>query len=1072
MATIIGTPGNDFLVGTKDADLINGLAGNDTILGLEAGDSLYGSEGQDFIFGRLGNDLIYGNQGNDVVSGNEENDSVYGGTGNDQVRGGKGNDLLYGDLGNDTVSGDLDNDTIFGGSGFDFLDGNPGNDVIYGNEDADTIFGSEDNDLIYGGQGNDLLVGDPGLDSIFGNLGNDTLYGGEDDDLINGNEGDDFLSGNDGNDTVYGGQGNDSIFGGKDNDLLSGDKGKDTIFGNLGRDIILGGEDDDVLYGNQDKDTIYGGQGNDTIFGGEDDDLLYGDKGNDTVFGNLGDDSLFGGAGADLLNGNEGDDTLNGNEGNDTVYGGQGNDQVSGGKGNDLLFGGKGSDIIYGDIGADTLTGNGGDSGTQDIFVIGLTGDPTNKTTGGLTIADADLITDWDSCIDKISLTEGLSFDDIVLAQGTGANAANTIVSISNTFKGNGAGEFLAIIKNVNVNSIDGTSFIDSTGKIGPARPIIVATDPTAIEPITTPNGVLQNNGEFTVFIPCPAEESLAITYTVTTGTGAATPDTDYDTLNGVVIIPKGSDRATISVIPKSDTVTETPETVTLTLNANGPGFKSGLPQTATVTIFDAAGGAPTTTKAAVSVTAPDPDASEAGSNPGTFRFTRTGGDITQPLTITYTVGGTAKADDFGATPGLTGTVTIPANQPSIDIQINPVNDGVFEFAETLSVALSAGEQYQVAAPDEATITIQDSTQLQDRTGPVLLYRNINTNPNNIVPDQFNTVVEAVNQANQSAGVLDLIIIKPGTYNSPTGISITDSLIIGSPNAAGASTTTLTADANTAILGISASATNVTISGLQFQTNGANAITATVPAGNPGGQNIQIQKNIFTGAGSGGGGAIFMNLSSAPNTKVTIAENTFRDITGGSSGAIQVQSVQTLIITDNTLTNIAGPGMPLDNLTGTGTNISKISNNTLTQIGQQGIQLAGGNAQITNNFIDQANTTATADRLERGGIRLRQGGAGNDIALGNEILVQGNKVTNSLNGLVIRPQTAVPSGVQVTKNDFTSNTNAAIAHYGTGKLNAPNNWLGSTTPTLGNEVKVLGGGTVTFEPPATAPFYP
>ena len=88
--------------------------------------------------------------------------------------------------------------------------------------------------------------------------------------------------------------------------------------------------------------------------------------------------------------------------------------------------------------------------------------------------------------------------------------------------------------------------------------------------------------------------------------------------------------------------------------------------------------------------------------------------------------------------------------------------------------------------------------------------------------------------------------------------------------------------------------------------------------------------------------------------------------------------------------------------------------------------------------------------------------------------MEGNKVTNSFNGFVIRPDTAVPSGVIVTKNDFAfpNNSNAGIADYGSGTLNAVNNWLGSATPTLGNEVKVVGGGTVTFLPAATLPFYP
>lgn len=1062
MTTIIGTPGNDFLVGTKDGDLIIGLAGNDTELGLEAGDSLYGSEGQDFIFGGLGNDLINGNQDNDLVNGNEENDTVYGGTGNDQVRGGKGNDLLYGDLGNDSVSGDLDNDTIFGGSGFDFLDGNPGNDVIFGNEDADTIFGSEDNDLIYGGQQNDLLVGDSGLDSIFGNLGNDSVYGGEDDDFINGNEGDDFLSGNDGFDTVYGGQGNDSIFGGKDNDYLSGDKGKDTIFGNLGRDSILGGEDADFLNGNEDRDTIFGGQSDDTIFGGEDDDLLYGDKGNDTVFGNLGDDSLFGGAGADLLNGNEGNDTLNGNEGNDTVYGGQGNDQVSGGKGNDLLFGGKGSDILYGDIGADTLTGNGGDPGTQDIFVIGLTSDATNKTTGGLTIADADVITDWDSCIDKILLTEGLTFDDIVLTQGTGTNAANSIVSISNTFKGNGAGEFLAIIKNVNLNNIDGTSFIDSNGKIGPARPTIVATDPTAIEPVTTAGNTLENNGEFTVFIPCKAESDLQITYTVTTGTGAATPDADYQALNGFVTIAKGSNKATISVTPKSDNVTETAETVTVTLNAKGTNFVTGTPQTATVTILDALQVA---NKPLVFVTAPDPTAFENGTKTGAFQFSRAGGDITKALEIKYTVTGTAIAgNDYNSV--LTDTITIPANQTvSPLVTITPTDDAIPEPTETIVVSIAQDANYFVGSQSSTSVSVLDNDPLTTPAGVTQPVRRFDQNKT--FEGAFNTITEAVNGATEN----DIILVQPGTYTEAGTVVINQSLTIRGPNAGLSPTTGLTT--NPAIVTAPTGSPvftinpgkNVTIEGLRIEMKGDNAIRYQSNVAN---NNIIIQQNEFTGTGPATGGVVFLDFSNAANSSARVIDNLIRDVeTGGGSltSGVQAFRVGTATINNNLVANLTGPGIVAD----TPNAGSKIISNKVSNTNQQGIQLAGGSATIANNDITNANLS---NAIDRGGIRLRASGFGGTAIQTADVF--GNVITKSFNGIAIENGTNITGTITINTNNFIANQNAALYHGGTGAINAKNNWwdnpsgpVGSTGPSA---ISGPGASSVLFEPFSSAPF--
>ncbi|MBE9225753.1 hypothetical protein IQ264_09995 [Phormidium sp. LEGE 05292] len=1080
MATIIGTPGNDFLVGTKDADLILGLAGNDTELGLEAEDTLFGNEGQDIISGGLGNDLINGNQGKDLLNGNQDNDTVYGGANNDQVNGGKGNDLLFGDLGNDSVFGDLDNDTIFGGAGFDYLDGNAGNDLINGNEDNDTIFGSDGNDLLYGGQGNDLLVGDTGLDTIFGNLGNDSLYGGEDDDYINGNEGDDFLSGNDGNDTVYGGQGNDSIFGGKDNDFLSGDKGKDTIFGNLGRDSILGGEDDDFLNGNQDRDTIFGGQGNDTIFGGEDDDILYGDKGNDTIFGNFGNDSLFGGVGADFLNGNEDNDTLNGNEDNDTVYGGQGNDIVRGGKGNDSLFGDKGSDTIYGDIGADTLTGNSGDPGTQDIFVVGLTGDATAKTTGGLTIADADVITDWDECIDKISLTGGLSFDDIVLAQGTGANAGNTIVSISNTFKGNGAGEFLAVLKNVSLNSIDGTSFINSDGTFGPARAIIVATDPIAVEPITTPNGILQNNGEFTIFLPCEADSDLPITYTVS---GQATPGVDFEGLSGVVIVPKGSDKVTIPIVPLADSVTETPETVTVTLNAKGAGFVSGTPQSATVTILDAV---QTTNKPVVFVTAPQPTTKEGSTPAGTFQFARTGGDITQPLAVNYTVSGTATpGTDY--TPTLNGTITFAANQTVSDlITITASSDNIIEPTETVVVSTLQNSNYVVGSQSSAAVSILEANPLvapPAGQGPIVRYNLSGT----LQAGSYTTFFDAVAASNDN----DIIVAQPGIYNEPGPVLINKPLTVRGSNAGlspGSGSLGPQSIVNGAVgqpVFTITTSQPVTIEGLSIS---GNANAQNLIQGLTSNSNLVIRQNQFLGTGPSNGGVIRVDFVNNTGS-ATIVDNLIRDVVtaaGSVTSAIQAFRINNVTITDNVVANLRGPGIVMDSITGQGL----IINNSVSNVGENGIQFAGGNGTISNNNITNANrgpdqNPNTGDEdPNNGGIRLRNSGFAGNLTLGT-VNVTSNVITNSVNGFVIRPFQAgdpagaavvVPNTVKVNQNNLIGNAKAGLLNGATGgTLDATNNWWGIPTgPVVGgtgqNAITGTGANSVTFNPFATAPF--
>src|SRR5262249_41693499 len=63
-----------------------------------------------------------------------------------------------------------------------------------------------------------------------------------------------------------------------------------------------------------------------------------------------------------------------------------------------------------------------------------------------------------------------------------------------------------------------------------------------------------------------------------------------------------------------------------------------------------------------VTISATDASASETGSDPGTFRIFRTG-DMTNPLVVSYAIGGTATNGGVSAdyTPTLTGTATIAA---------------------------------------------------------------------------------------------------------------------------------------------------------------------------------------------------------------------------------------------------------------------------------------------------------------------------------------------------------------------------------------------------------------------------
>ena len=109
-----------------------------------------------------------------------------------------------------------------------------------------------------------------------------------------------------------------------------------------------------------------------------------------------------------------------------------------------------------------------------------------------------------------------------------------------------------------------------------------------------------------------------------------------------------------------------------------------------------------------VTVATVDGAVAEAGRDPGTIRFTRTGGDLTAPLTVNYTVGGVATAG--GDYERLSGTATFAAGAATADVVIQPIDDVVVESPESVTVTLSGGTGYTVGAAirGEVTITSDD----------------------------------------------------------------------------------------------------------------------------------------------------------------------------------------------------------------------------------------------------------------------------------------------------------------------------------------------------------------------------
>ena len=98
---------------------------------------------------------------------------------------------------------------------------------------------------------------------------------------------------------------------------------------------------------------------------------------------------------------------------------------------------------------------------------------------------------------------------------------------------------------------------------------------------------------------------------------------------------------------------------------------------------------------------------SEAGPTSAAFTVTRNG-DTTDPLTLTYAVGGTATAgSDYVALPGV---ITIAAGATTATIPVVPMDDTLVEPNETVVAAISMNSAYVIGSgPGTVTITSDDA---------------------------------------------------------------------------------------------------------------------------------------------------------------------------------------------------------------------------------------------------------------------------------------------------------------------------------------------------------------------------
>ncbi|MEZ5417241.1 MAG: Calx-beta domain-containing protein [Vicinamibacterales bacterium] len=226
---------------------------------------------------------------------------------------------------------------------------------------------------------------------------------------------------------------------------------------------------------------------------------------------------------------------------------------------------------------------------------------------------------------------------------------------------------------------------------------VIIADLPLPVVTVTATDAAATEAGDpgaFTVTRTAPLDDALTVQ--LETSGGTATPGVDVEVLPAVATIPAGVASVVVQVVPIDDTDFEAPESVILRVRPD-PAYIVGTPPAGIVTIAD--------DDTLVSVLATDPTATENSADTASVTFSRLG-DTTGPLTVGYTVSGTATAGaDYVA---LAGAVTFAPGAADVTVTLTTLDDDLFEAPETVTIAVAPGPGYHEGPPDRATMTILD----------------------------------------------------------------------------------------------------------------------------------------------------------------------------------------------------------------------------------------------------------------------------------------------------------------------------------------------------------------------------
>ena len=842
------------------------------------------------------------------------------------------------------------------------LQGLAGDDIITLLDGNDIARGADGNDLISGGPDNDRLFGNRGQDTLQGDDGDDQLHGGRDMDTLQGNVGNDILYGNRGEDFLQGGSGNDSLLGGKANDTLDGGDGDDILAGDLGADVLRGGLGNDTFVIGRRTD-IFAVQAGAISTGGatiNDADII-------EDFNLFGQDNiqLLGGLSRNELNILDGSGINAGNSIIQDSVNGQVLAVVRGVSANTLLNtpgvfieSNPQTGIIppQGNLEFSSAEYIGTEGGTATITIErGL------NTAQGAVSVDVDVLggtatagADYTPFNQTVNFAPGqvsASFDVNLLADNIVDTGDTIRVLLSRPTGGAALG-----------SQDDATVTILDPGAVGGGGGTGTSTFSFGGATFTATEGTATVNAAVT--ITRTGDTTTAGSVSFATSDGTATAGSDYTAVTQTVNFAAGETTQTVNIPVLTDTVTETTETVNLTLSSP-TGGTLGTQATAILNIQDqGSGGGGNTLPAPALLNAEVLVADQAGavgqvSATGAAGFSivqilDNNGAVVDPTAVTIDATGNLSLSASGVAILTNSGATIP---PSLNVQVaatdasgsQSTNIGTVSiFSDVTSAAqnplVSNGTDNSANGATD-TIGVQAGAVIGNggalaisQTGVTV--RGLGTgsglNGGLTISGQNVTVRDLAltggvrvsgNNANLSGNTITATGATDGVLVDPvSGLQIRDNTI----TAAGASGIELAGTAATSLTaGVNITGNTVTATGLSSATVAEGALTISSIGAAAAGVTGNISNNTFTATGSNATNAI--GSLAIQSTALPNAASLFPTLTNN-------------ILTDSTGTNVVGSVSIDDNRAAAAVDIPVIGN-----FSAPGVLLAGnaGVAQIT-----------------------------------------------------------------------------------------------------------------------------